>query len=141
MGETGPVPEFPEKIIGRITTTGWFLPQPHIEGMIGSIMSGDPAGFMEAYMNQLGKVTSAVTHIVELGAPGFDIADDMLILTGMTATTLPGESHVIPVTGKTGIFANIGGEAEIEIDAILNGSGAQTFSITVFPKRKSWRWR
>ncbi|MFT5163587.1 MAG: hypothetical protein ACI9FJ_002183 [Alteromonadaceae bacterium] len=126
------VAEFPEQVVGRITSSGWFLPQPHIEAMLSAMSRGDGAGFIEAYMAELGKVTAKVNHIIEL-ADGFQISENMLTLDGMTGTILPGEHLSIAVTGGTGKFKWAPREAQVTMLSLFNGSGANSFGIELLP--------
>lgn len=121
-------PEFPDKVIGRLTTTGWFLPVDYIDLLLNAITTGDANTFVAQYIAERGKATAQVTHVLEL-APDHQLTNRMIVAVGMTGTILPGETLLVPVAGGTGPFKHIGGEAVMTMITLINGSGAQTFNL------------
>jgi hypothetical protein len=125
----GPVPEFPDKVIGRITSTGWFLPVSYLDTMLGALGRGDAQGFVDSYLAELGKPSARSNHLLELGVKD-ELAEHAILADGVIGTILPGETLTIPVTGGTGTFKGIQGEVVMTMITLVNGSGAQSFRLS-----------
>lgn len=123
-------PQFDDQLIGRITSSGWFITSDYVDAMISALVIGDIGSFISAYEQNLGKITSKVSSVIEFGQNNTMLSNRIIIVDGMIGTILPEEKLTLVMTGSSG-FRNHGRDktVKMEMKALLNASGAQSFSL------------
>jgi len=130
-------PQSEDQIIGRITTSGWFITGDHVDAMISALTRGDIDSFISTYQLELGKITSKVSNIIEFSEDETALSDQIVMVEGMIGTVLPGEKLTLVATAASGVKKRGRNQkVKMEMKALLNASGAQSFSLELPVERR-----
>jgi len=133
--EGGLEPEYPERVIGTFTCSGWILSSDvWDEGfplLLAGLGSGDFTAFEEVLEAHRGEPSVRVTQTYDF-AYGSRPGQHMLTTEGYELFSLPGDSVERPVTGGTGIFSTVKGPSTLTSILPVNVSGSSTIAVT-FP--------
>jgi len=128
-------PEFPDRVIGSFTCSGWILSaevwDEGFPALLAGLASGDFTDFQAVLEAHRGEPSVRVTQTYDF-AYGDRPGQHLLVTEGFELFSLPGDSVERPVTGGTGIFSNVKGPSTLTSISMVNGSGGSSIAVT-FP--------
>jgi len=128
-------PEYPDRVIGSFTCSGWVLSAEvwdvGFPALLAGLGSGDFTEFLAVLEAHRGEPSVRVTQTYDF-AYGNRPGQHLLVTEGFELFSLPGDSVERPVTGGTGIFSNVKGPSTLTSILPVNVSGSSSIAVT-FP--------